>query len=269
LRLASFLISIIISSAAFSAGPLGATGLYDDLPSFFSKRDTVRTLAFRQTECDLGGYRASLLTGAIALRAAARYEVRLDVQFPAVPSPNGTTYGIGDMLLHTTARLAGDSLDASGLFVRGDIRIPSGSTGLRPFSNASLQGDAGVEVRFTWRSLAVRGAALYSLGGEARHDADFDDDRHATVAVSAGVMLPGIVRLDVASFLVHFENGDTRNMYLLSIDRDLSPQFLLELGAAFEAASAEARVFDSSISISFTYRFPPRQPPPKADSDLP
>jgi hypothetical protein len=144
------------------------------------------------------------------------------------------------MLLHTTARLAGDSLDASGLFVRGDIRIPSGSTGLRPFSNASLQGDAGVEVRFTWRSLAVRGVALYSLGGEARHDADFDDDRHATVAVSAGVMLPGIVRLDVASFLVHVENGDTRNMYLLSIDR-----FHLPLSAA--SAAAESR-FGPSVN---------------------
>lgn len=268
MRLASFLISVLLSAAAFPAGPIGATGLYDDLPSFFSKRDSVRTLTIRQAECDLGSFRAGLLTAALTVRPATTFEVRLDLQFPAVQKPGGTVYGMGDMLLRTVARITGDSLSASGLFLRADLRIPSGSRALRPFSNATLQGDMGVEVRFVESGLTLRGAALYGFGGEARRDADFEDNRHMTLAASAGMNLPNVATLEVASFLLGFENGDTRSMHFLSIARDLSPQLLFELAGAFEAAN-EARVFNSSVSASFTYRFPPRTPAPKADSDQP
>ena len=248
--------------------PAGATGLYDDLPSFFWRCDSVRTLAVRQTECDLGASRASLLAAALTVRPGKRFEVLLDFQFPAVWKSDQPVYGVGDMLVRSTARIIGDTLGASGLFFRADLRVPTGSKALRPFSNATLQMDAGLETRFTGHGMMFRCAALYGAGGEARQDADFEDDRHLTLAASAGLSFPDIVSLRLASFLLWFDGGDIRNMYLVSIEREVSPQLLVELAGAFEAAG-EARVFDSSLSVSFTYRFPPPAPAPKADSNQP
>lgn len=266
MRFTSFLICFVVAATALAAGRAGATGLYDDLPSFFSAGDSVRTLAFRQSECDLGAYSASLLTGALAMRPAQRFEVRLDIQFPVVQKPNGTSYGMGDMMLRTTARIVGDTLDSSGLFFRGDLRIPSGSEVFRPFSNASLEGDAGFEVRFTKSGIAVRGAALYTVGGESLHEKGFSNDRRVTIGASAGVCVPRIASLKAASFFMRYDNGDERNMYLLSIDRDISPRIMLELAGALEAADEGARIFDSSVSFTLTYRLPPHRSQPKADT---
>ncbi|MDD4858495.1 MAG: hypothetical protein PHD74_10400 [Candidatus Krumholzibacteria bacterium] len=266
MRLTSFLISIVAVAAVLTARSAGATGLYDDLPSFFSAGDSARTLLFRQSECDLGPYNASLLTGAFAVRPARRYEVRLDFQFPALQKPTGTAYGMGDMMLRATARIAGDTLDASGLFLRGDLRIPSGSKGLRPFSNASLEGDAGLEVRFTKSGMAIRGAVLRTIGGQSLHEEYFSNDARVTVGASAGMRVPKIVSLKAAAFFVRYDNGDERSMYLLSIGHDVSQQLMLELAGALEAGDGGARVFDSSVSFTLTYRLPYSRPEQKSES---
>ncbi|HEY5132665.1 MAG TPA: hypothetical protein VII85_03165 [Candidatus Krumholzibacteriaceae bacterium] len=269
MRFTSFLISLVIAALAGPVAPLGATGLYDDLPSFFSTADSVRTLAFRQTECNLGRERASLLTGALALRPAPRYDVLLDFLFPTVSKSSGTIYGVGDMLLRATARIWGDTLNTSGFFLRGNLRVPSGSKTLRPFSNAALQGEAGLEARFMRHGVAFQAAAVYTLSGESLHSTDFSDDRHATLAASAGVNLPAAGTVRAAAFLMSFHGGGTRNVYFLSLDRGLSPQLAVGIAGEFEAGGAEARVFDSTVSISFTYRLPPHRPSPKPDSGEP
>jgi hypothetical protein len=257
--------SIVIAALAGSAAPLGAIGLYDDLPSFFSTGDTVRTLSFRQTECNLAGERASLLTGALALRPAPRYDVLLDCMFPAVRDD----YGMGDMLVRATARLWGDTLNTSGLFFRGNLRVPSGSKALRPFSNAALQGEGGLEVRFMRHGVAFQAAAVYTLSGESVHGTDFSDDRHATLAASAGIDLPAAGMVKAAAFLMNYHGGGTRNVYLLSLDRGLSPQLAIGIAGEIEAGAAADRVFDSTVSILFTYRLPPHRPSPKPESGVP
>ena len=269
MRFTSFLISVVIAALAGPAAPLGAIGLYDDLPSFFSTGDSVRTLAFRQTECKLARERASLLTGALALRPAPRYDVLLDWMFPTMDKSSGTVYGVGDMLLRTTARIWGDTLNTSGLFFRGNLRVPSGSKGLRPFSNAALQADAGLELRFMRHGVSFQAAALYTLSGESLRAADFSDDRHATLAASGGIDLPAVGTVKAAAFLMSFHGGGTRNVYFLSLDRGLSPQLAVGIAGEVEAGGAEARVFDSTVSISFTYRLPPHRPSPKPDSGEP
>ena len=269
MRLASFLISTIIGSAVFPAGPLGATGLYDDLPSFFSMPDTARVLFIRHTECDLGGWRASLLTGGFTVRPARRFELRFDLQFPAVRRPHEIAYGVGDMLLRTATRISGDTLNASGLFLRFDLRIPSGSKGLRPFSNGSFEGEAGLEVRVARGAFAVQGALLHTLAGETSHGTDFVNERHFTLAASVGIPVPRVLTMRVSAFFMGFNGGDARSVFLLSIERELSRQLVLALTGAFETGNEGARAFDSCASIAFMYRFPPRPVTPPPDSDQP
>jgi hypothetical protein len=274
LRFTSFLIPLVIAALVGTSAPLHAIGLYDDLPTFFSTGDSVRTLAFRETECNLGPLRASLLTGAVALRPAPRYDVLLDFLFPVV----GTAYGIGDMLVRASARIWGDTLNTSGLFLRGTLRVPTGSKALRPFSNAALQGDAGLEARFIRHGVAFQAAALYTLAGESVSGNGFSDDDHTTLAASAGINLPAAGTVRAAALLMNFRGDGTRNVYLLSFERGLSQQLAIAVAGEVEAGPADARVFDSTVSICFTYRLPPRrpmsrpgsgQPSPGPDSDVP
>lgn len=270
MRVASFLISIAVAAAALPAGPLGATGLYADLQSFFSAGDSTRALVvIRQSECDLGTRRASILTGDLVVHPRARYEVRIGLQFPAVRDNAGIRYGVGDLMLRASARIVGDSTSASGLFARADARIPTGSEALRPFSDGSFEGEGGLEARFTARGFFVRAVGLHTLAVEDRHTADFANGGHLTLAASIGAGLPAFGSIAVSAFFVRFDSGEERNMCALSLGRELSPQLLFELAGAVEIGSAGSRVFDSCVSVSFAYRFPPRSPAPQTDSTEP
>jgi hypothetical protein len=270
LKLASFLIYIIlIGSIVLVAGSSGATGVYDDFPSFFSSPDTVRVILLRESECDLGGRRASLLTGGFTARPAPRFEVRLELAFPALRSGGEVIYGVGDMRIRGAARLSGDSLNASGLYLRADLTIPTGSERFRPFSNGSFEADAGVEARVMRGGFALRGAALHTIAGEKTEEADFGNDTRLTLAASVGVPLPRIAAAEATAFFVRFDGGGTRTIFLLSLDRELSRQLVLEVAGAFETGPESSRVFDSSASVSFRYRFPPRFLTPRPDSIQP
>ena len=97
MRLASFLILVAAAAAAYPAGPLGATGLYTDPHSFFSPIDSTRALVvIRQSECDLGSRRASLLAGDLMIRPRPRFEIRIGLQFPrfATMRVSGTAWEI-------------------------------------------------------------------------------------------------------------------------------------------------------------------------------
>ncbi len=270
MRLASFLIFVAVAAAAYPAAPLGATGLYTDLHSFFPPSDSTRAIVVvRQSECDLGARRASLLTGELLIHPRPRLEIRIGLEFPAVRDRAGIRYGAGDLMLHASARIAGDSARASGLFARADARIPTGSDALRPFSDASFEGEGGLEARFTARAFAVRAAGLYTLAVANRLTADFTNDEHLTLAASIGARLPALGFIGISAFFVRFDSGEERKMFALSLAREFSSQLLFELSGALEAGDADSRVFDSCVSASFAYRFPPRQAAPRPDSIKP
>jgi hypothetical protein len=264
-RLASFLIAVAVATAACPAGPLGAAGLYTDLPSFFSPIDSARVLVVvRQSECDLGADRASLLAADLLIHPRPRYDVRAGLRFPAIRDPDGVRYGVGDLMLQATARVTGDSVGTSGVFLRAGARIPTGSDALSPFSDAAFEGEGGIELRFAVRSFAVRAAGLRSLATPDRSSAGFSNGGHFTIAASVSAGPPNLGSLGVYAMYVHFDTGDDRSVYAGTLGRELSPQLLLELSGAFEAGAAAARVFDSCLSVSLTYRFPPLPPAPRS-----
>jgi hypothetical protein len=269
-RLASFLISVAVAVAAYPAGPLGATGLYTDLHSFFSAGDSTRALVvIRQSECDLGTRQASLLTGDLWIRPRPRFEIRIGLQFPAILDHAGIRYGVGDLMLHLSARIAGDSARVSGLFARADARIPTGSEALRPFSDASFEAEGGLEACFMARAFTARAVGLYTLAAANRQTADFANDGHFTLAVLIGAGLSTFGSIGISAYFVRFDSGEERNMCALSLGRELSPQLLFELSGAVEVGSAGSRVFDSCVSACLAYRFPPRPPGPRPDTTKP
>jgi hypothetical protein len=269
LRFASFLIASTLGSIVLLAGPLRATGLHNDLSSFFSWPDSARVFTVRQAEIDLGTDKASLLTGAFTTRPGPRYEVRLDVQFPVVRSRDAIDYGVGDMLVHGAARVIGDSLNASGLFLRADLRIPSGSKGLRPFSNGAVECEAGLEARRSERGFVVRGAVLYTVASDRQDDGYFTNDAHAVAAASVELPVPRLVSVGASVFVIGYDNADIRSMFLLSLRRALSEQLVLEFAGSLEAGDESARAFDSCISISFACRLPVSRPTPNPESSQP
>lgn len=261
MRIASFLILVAVAAAAYPPGPLGATGLYTDLHSFFSAGDSTRAIVvIRQSECDLGATKASLLAVDLLIRPRRRFEVRIGLQFPALRVSSGIRYGVGDVTLDGLARIAGDSVGASGLFARADARIPTGSDALRPFSDASLEGEGGLEARLVARAFTANAVGLYTIVVKDRNTPEFANGGHFTLAASIGAEMRSVGFVRASAFFVRFDGGEERNMYALSIGRELSTQLRFELAGAVESGIAASRVFDSCVSASLAYRFPPRPP---------
>lgn len=255
-------------ASVHAPGALCAAGLYEDPPSFFAATDTTRTrLVVRHAELERGSWRASLLAGELDFKMGRRYVVRLGFEFPTLRRNREIEYGIGDMRLRAAVRVFGDTLDASGLFLRSDVRIPTGASSLRPFSNASLDGGAGFEVRAASGAFAARAAVLYMLAGERLAEPDFENDNTMTLAASLSVPIPGIASVTAAAFSVRFDGGASREMFLCSLNRYLSQELVLGVEGAFETGNKGERVFDSSLSVSLAYRFPPRARPASRKSD--
>jgi hypothetical protein len=221
----------------------------------------------RQAELERGSWHASVLTGEFDARPAPRYLVRFGFEFPALRGDGGIDYGLGDMRIRATARLYGDTLDGSGVFLRGDVRIPTGARKLRPFCNASLDGGAGIEVRLARGGFAARGAVLYTLAGERLWETDFKNDNALTTAVSIGVPIPRIASVTVSACLVRFDGGASREILLCSLTRHLSDPLVLGVEAGAETGTEGERIYDSLLSVSLSYRFPSQARPPSRKSD--
>jgi len=266
-RASCLLFPILFLAFIHAARDCAATGLYIDLPSFFSAADSARTrMIVRQTECDLVASPASLLAAEVDFKIKRRHDMRLSCEFPAVRRPGDLAYGVGDAFVRIVSRISGDSLSMNGLFLRADARIPMGSKGLRPFSYASLEGGAGLEARLTRGASAVRGAALYTLVGERPDAGDFTNDHHLLLAVSLGASLRHAASVAVGACYVLFRNGDARQLYSVSLARELSRRLVLGIEGAVESGDRGERVFDSAVAISLSYRFPQRARAEKADS---
>jgi hypothetical protein len=269
LKSASFLIFILLICSVIPFAAPGATGLYDDFPAFFAPVDSVRLICLRQTECDLGGARASLLTGEFTTRHAGRFDARLALSLPAVRRSGEIDYGMGDVMLRGSMRLWGDTLNVSGLYLRVDLRIPTGSKNFWPFSNGSVDADAGLEARAIGHGFVARGAVLYSIAREKTAEEGFENPPHLTAAASVTVPIPRVAAVGASAFFVRFSDGGTREIALLTLARDLSSQLAIELAGVFETGSESDRVFDAGVALALRFRFPPRLPLPRPDSNLP
>jgi hypothetical protein len=242
----------------FLPDPISAIGLYEDPASFFAPADSARTrLIVRQAELEADAWRASLVSGEFDARVGRRYSMRFGFGFPALRQHGEIDYGIGDLRLRATARVVGDTLGASGLFLRSDLRIPTGAEGLRPFCAASLDGGAGIEMRATRGEWGVHAAALYTLVGVRRIEPDFRNDHNLALAASIDAPIPGIASASAAAFVVRYNGGGSREIFLGALRRMLmSRRVVLGVEAAAETGTVAERVFNSSVSVSITYRLP-------------
>ena len=137
--------------------PVHATGLYLDLPAYFSTVDTAGIeLAVRHTDLQRVEGHASVFSAELALRPRQRIHARLVVHYPAVERGMNITNAVGDGIIHGTYRLTGDTLDVNGMFLRGYARLPLGPKRMPPFSYGSLDLGMGFEFRINTEMFRVR-----------------------------------------------------------------------------------------------------------------
>ncbi|UCF04319.1 MAG: hypothetical protein JSV33_10245 [bacterium] len=237
--------------------PLRAKGLYLDLPGFFSVVDTARTfVTIRHADLQRGEGRASIISGELAIRPRKRVRVRLGLLYPNIQREQGIVHGVGDGFIHATARIFGDTLDASGFFLRGDARIPIGSGGLRPLSFGSLDGGLGVEFRRRTMLLSLRLVATYTLVGQRVKEGPFTHRNFLLTGYTVDFPFGDRASIQFSGFYVRFRGGGSREAYLITARYRLSDALDLCTSGMLEAGNDGNRVFNSLVAIAVMSRFP-------------
>lgn len=250
------LFAAAILTAVASATP-SAAGLFDDPRAYIALIDTARTVvSVSQTEFELETGGASLLAVEARFRKGSRTRIALAAQFAAVRAPGGIASGMGDCSATALVRLAGDSLDAAGLYLTASCRAPTGSRTLAPFSHASLDGSFGCEARGRISALAARAVARYTLVGERSGSGSRAHDRHATIAGSISLALPRVGSAGACAAWTGYNGGSSRRSLCLSLAAELSEAFALILAAAAETGSGDFAAYERMAGVSIAYRFP-------------
>ena len=233
------------------------TGLYADYTSYFSPADTVhKALLFKQSDIQRDAGRAAILSAELAIRPGGRVLLRMNVPFPTMKLDSGYEYGIGDGTVRAEVRVKGDSLNTSGLFLLGDVRLPMGAKSFRPISYGSLDGGAGIEFRSNTLFFRFRLASAYTLVGDRIRSGRFVHDNFLTVAFSIETELPREASISFEGFGLFFRGGEKREMYALSLNKKLSDSIETTLSGALEAGTDDERVYNSQISLAIRYLFP-------------
>ncbi len=255
------IVTIPISSAR-------TTGLYADYTSYFSPADTVhKALVFRQSDIQRDAGRAAILSAELALRPRRRVLLRMRVPFPTMKLDRGYEYGVGDGTIRAEVRVRGDSLNASGLFLVGDVRLPMGAKSFKPISYGSLDGGAGLELRSNTLFFRFRFASTYTLAGDRIRSGLFVHDNFLTIAFSLETELSRGASIAFEGFGLFFRGGEKREVYALSLKKTLSENIEADLSGALEAGTDEERVYNSQISLAVRYLFPfsgEKEPSPTA-----
>lgn len=262
--------------------PVHATGLYLDLPAYFSPVDTAGIeMTARHTDLQRAQGHASVFSGELALRPRRRLHARLVLHYPALERGADITSAVGDGIIHGTYRLTGDTLDVNGMFLRGYVRLPLGPKRMPPFSYGSLDAGVGFEFRMETEMFRVRCAETYTLVGERRKAVitTARDSLYYPLSVSGGspdaavfnhrnfFLLAVGFDIDVregttfgfAGYSFRYRGGDAREVYLLTIRHRLSRELELCLNGGLDSGDEHERVFDSLLSVSLAYRFLPRE----------
>jgi hypothetical protein len=247
----SFIIVFHVSEAC-------GTGLYLNLPSFFSIVDTSRThLTIRQADLQRDVGRASILEGELAFRLEDRTLVRLGLLYPAVQQQWDVSYGVGDGFIRGTVRVLGDTLEVSGLYLLSEIRIPIGSKSQVPFSFGSLDGGAGLELRRRTSLFRLRMAANYTLVGERQKVGSFINRNFLLTAFSLEFDMRKSTSFCFSGFRVDYRGGGSREVYLITLKQKLAEALELQASGALGSGSNEERIFDSILSLGLVYGFSP------------
>lgn len=237
--------------------PARATGLFLNLPTYYGRIDTARVILDIGQSFVEGEYENStVFSFETGFRSGERTRVRMQIQYPVLRQQGGYDHGFADLLLNAELMVVGDSLRISGLFFRGDMRIPTGSASLRPYAGESLDGGAGFEFRKLSETFDFRCSATYILAGLEIEEEFYRADNYALAGVLLGLKPFRSLTVDFSAFAQFFKNGDFREVYQLAAGTRLKGGLDVRISGGIDTGGSIERVWNSMFQIGITWRFP-------------
>ncbi len=263
-RISSCLLSlgVALCLSCIAGTSLGA-GLYLNLPTWFQPADTSGTeLVASETWFESGWSDAIVLGVEVRFNPGRRTSVKLGIIYPAIHKDGGFRHGFGDGFISSTTRVSGDSLNTDGLFLRWDIRIPTGSGAMEPFGFRRDDGGvypdagAGFEYRKKTSFCVLRGSATWTKVGQGQVKGDFVNGDYLLAGLGLGISAGRYTTVHGTVFGIDFDGRGYRECYLFGLTQVLSGGMDMTLTCGVERGNDDERVFDSSVSVIFTSRFP-------------
>ncbi len=237
--------------------PARATGPYLNLTTYYGLIDTARVvLDIGQSFVEGEHGNSTVFSFETGFRSGERTRVRMQILYPVLRCSGHYNHGYADLLLSAEMRIVGDSLRISGLFFRGDMRIPTGSASLWPYAGESLDGGAGLELRKLSEMFDFRCSATYTFVGRKIEEEFYRSDNYALAGVLIGLKPFRVLTIDFSAFAQLFRNGDYREIYLLAAGTRLKGGFDVRLSGGIDSGDSVERVWNSMIQIGITWRFP-------------
>ena len=255
-------LSTIVFLISAAPVPLHADGLYNDYPSWFSPADTggvVLSLGHVHLQCEYQDVSAA----AVRIRGMfnERSSVRLSMLYPVIRRPGSYSHGFSDLLVSSSVRILGDSLNISGLFLRSDFRVPIGSNALRPFSFRSSSGGiypdigGGIEVRKKAPLFRVKGSITHTMVGQKEEEGDLTNTHYSLLALFLEFDLAGSLSLQTSVFARKSSGSGYRETYIFSVSKRFSEKLEMILSGGLDSGDDDERIFDSLLSVYFSYSF--------------
>lgn len=263
-RAAALLGLLVIATAP---GPAGGTGLFSNLPWWFAPADTARArIRAGQSWIRAEHDDATLLSFETDIRTGGSARVRIQLMYPVIRRTGVFEHGPGDAIISVQAKVAGDTLGRSGLFLHGVLRVPSGSESMWPYALESLDGGAGIELRRLSDLFDLRFSATGILAGRRIREGERRHENHAQLGASIGIRPHPRTEVSVSAFSLVYRGGGYREVYLVELGARACDRFDLRLSGGIDSGDAVERVFNSLVQFSVVFRFPPPPgPPPGGD----
>ncbi len=252
----SFCIFTAVSTATVP-GPAMATGPFLNLPAYYARVDTARAVIdIAQSFVDGEPDNSTALSFGAGFRSGERTRVRIQILYPIIRRAGYYNHGFGDLMISAEIRILSDTMRVSGLFLRGDMRVPAGSSSLWPYAGESLDGGAGLELRRLSETFEFRCSATYTLVGKKAEEKAYRSDNYALAGLLLGVRPFNALTIDFSAFAQYFRNGDFREVYLLGAGTRLKGGLDVRVCGGIDSGESFERIWDSMVQVGITWRFP-------------
>jgi len=237
--------------------PVMATGPFLNLPAYYARADTARAaIEIAQSLVEAESANSTALSFGAGFRSGERTRVRMQILYPVIRRDGYYNHGFGDLMISSEIRIVSDTMRVSGLFLRGEMRIPTGSASRWPYAGESLDGGAGLEFRRLSETFEFRCSATYILVGKKAEEESYRSDNYALAGVLLGVKPFDALSVDFSAFAQYFRNGDFREVYLIGAGTRLRGGLDLRVCGGMDNGESFERVWNSIVQVAITWRFP-------------